>query len=130
MQGSTLVYTVLFVGFINDLPRQIDHCKVILFADDFKEIDAVACSLEHGFVQSDLSAIVKWSEISHLPLSIDKCVYFHYDANNKKHSHHINEIPITDSDECTDFDVLRTADFKYKNRCSAPQSCAAIWYGS
>ena len=85
-----------------------------------------------SLVQSDLSASVKWSEVNYLPLSIEKCECLHYGVNNKKRLYHINGISIKDSDEYIDLCDSRTADFKHKihNRRSAPQSCAAIWFGS
>ena len=52
---SSVLEPLLFVGFINELPKQASHCDVPLFADDSIAIGTAADSHEHNLVQQDLN---------------------------------------------------------------------------
>ena len=108
IQGSVLG-TLLFVRFINDLPEQASLCDILLFADDSKAIGAAADSNKQDLVQQDLNSIGSRSEANHLPLSIDKCMCIHYGLHNKKRSFGINGTTIKNTDQCANLGVTRTS---------------------
>ena len=118
VQGSVLG-PLLFVGFINDLPKQASHCDIQLFADDSKAIGAAANSHEQDLIQCDLDSIEHWSRVNCLPLSIDKCACLHYGLHNKRRSYTIGGGAIKDVEQCVDLGVTRTPDFRYKAHIDA-----------
>ena len=50
IQGSILGPT-LFTGVINDLPSQLEMCKMFLFADDDKAVGPARSTVDHDAVQ-------------------------------------------------------------------------------
>ena len=71
-QGSILG-PLLFVLYINDLPRVVQNSSVALFADDAKCYMNINSINDCQLLQNDLHALVKWSSIWELNFHPSKC---------------------------------------------------------
>ena len=86
-QGSVLG-PILFIIFINDLPKRISsHIKI--FADDTKIFKAIRSFSDINHIQSDINKLVQWSLKWQLYFNNDKCKVIHYGTNNPKHKYKI-----------------------------------------
>lgn len=74
-QGSVLA-AILFIIYINDIKKYIEHCKIRLFADDAL-LTISAPTLEEAVlkIQNDLNSIYRWLCHNKLKLNIDKTKY-------------------------------------------------------
>ena len=91
-QGSILG-PIMFVLFINDLPRGIDPgTNLALYADDTKIWKKIACDKDLELLQKDIDYLHNWSHdnkmnfhpkkckvlsILHKPSPLSHCVYYH-----------------------------------------------------
>ena len=87
-QGSILA-SLLFLLYINDLPLNCKNCQPLLCADDAKFISINSSSL---LFQLDLSRIKKWSDHNKLPLSVKKCTHLDFGNTTKAFFFSGNEI--------------------------------------
>ena len=74
-QGS-IVGSLLFLVYINDLPNSIDFASVYLFADDTKFIKSIlanSANTSDPLLQSDIDLLVAWCKLWKLSLNTDKC---------------------------------------------------------
>ena len=72
-QGSVLG-PLLFLLFINDLPRSIDSV-VKLYADDVLMYRSIKDPSDHQALQNDLNKLAHWSTIWQMPFNLTKCEY-------------------------------------------------------
>ena len=83
-QGSILG-PLLFVVYINDFTKSINHSKVVLYADDTillfadKNPDIIKSKLE-----SDLSCAQVWFHKNNLNLNVSKCKWLMYSTETEK----------------------------------------------
>ena len=73
-QGS-LLGPILFLLFVDDVPKPVKTSRVACYADDtkiFKSIDSIT---DCNALQSDLNDLVSWSKFSVLIFSQSKCKY-------------------------------------------------------
>ena len=83
-QGSILG-PILFTIFINDLPESINSiCKI--FADDTKIYNT---SNKHDMIQTDLNALISWSNKWQLYFNSQKCKCLHHGKSNPKHEYYL-----------------------------------------
>ena len=68
-QGSVLG-TLLFVLYINDLPDSVAH-QIKLYVDDS---EIIRSELDCASLQTDIDAAVNWSHKWLMPFNIDKCM--------------------------------------------------------
>ena len=88
LQGSCLG-PLLFLLYINDLHQSIDHCNIILFADD--------TTLLHGhkslkylkwMIEDDLSRMIDWFRANLLTINLEKteCLLFPINTTHQQHN--------------------------------------------
>ena len=56
LQGSVLG-PILILIYINDLPENVQHSGILLYADDAKILKRISCRLDYSFLQRDLDTI-------------------------------------------------------------------------
>ena len=82
-QGS-VCGPLLFIIYINDIAKALQHCKVALYADDtvlYMEHAEVNDAIE--FVQNDLHALSKWCSMNKLTINCKKTKYCIYGMRSK-----------------------------------------------
>ena len=70
-QGSVLS-TLLFIVFINDLSEHVNHSQMFTFADDTKIVRPINGVQDTILLQEDLYSIIKWSNNNNMVLNRDK----------------------------------------------------------
>ena len=80
-QGSHLG-PILFSLFINDLPKVIKFCNILMYADDVKIFYSYKQYVEHAYLQSDLNNFVLWCNHNLMELNVKKCKFMRYSRNN------------------------------------------------
>jgi hypothetical protein len=81
-QGSVLG-SLLFNIYINDLPDCVHHSNIYLYADDAKMFKSINCRLDCLLFQQDIDSISAWCTLWQLKLNILKCLYIRYGLVNR-----------------------------------------------
>ena len=76
-QGSILG-PILFLIYVNDLPRCILHSQIFLYADDAKLFKHINCRLDCILFQQGIDALLIWCATWQLKLNISKCLCIRY----------------------------------------------------
>jgi len=71
-QGSNLG-PLLFLLFINDVTFCIRKSFIFLYVDDLKVYLPIKTNQDAENLQTDIIALVEWSEMNRLPFNIPKC---------------------------------------------------------
>ena len=79
-QGSILG-PILFLVFVNDLPKMCDQLFPLLFADDAKFLSVGLSTID---IQSDLNALYDWTVRNNMPFNMDKCCLIKMSKNEKR----------------------------------------------
>ena len=90
-QGSVLG-PLLFIIFINDLPRSVINCICRLFADDTKLIAAIRNNIDIALAQADIDSLVKWASDWLMCFNVEKCKYMLVGASSRAKRSHLNGI--------------------------------------
>ena len=72
-QGS-VISSLLFMIFINDLPDCIKNSTILLYADDVKLLKPINCRLDCFLLQQDLDAFAAWCPTWQVQLNNSKCL--------------------------------------------------------
>ena len=97
-QGSVLG-PVLFLLYINDLPKALHENIIELFADDAKLNKSISSGEDAAILQANFNRMVSWSDKWSLKLNTNKCKVLHISksSDSVKQSYYMNspEGPIT-----------------------------------
>jgi len=64
---------LLFLIFINDLPKCLQGSTGLLFADDFKIFRQIGNDADRSILQGDLDEVARWFYNNNMTLNIKKC---------------------------------------------------------
>ena len=103
-QGSVLG-PILFVVFINDMPRVIKNCCK-LFADDAKIYSAIQSEDDTVSLQNDINSLVEWSTLWQLSFNIEKCKRMHVGRKSTAHSYQMNDHILENVNEEKDLGII------------------------
>ena len=116
-QGSVLG-PLLFLLYVNDLPEVVS-CPVKLFADDTKLFSGMASMDDALKLQTDLDALVKWSETWQMPFNEDKCRVMHIGAGNQDFVFHMGRTQLQISGVEKDLGVYIDAPLKFRQQAAS-----------
>ena len=103
-QGSVLG-PVLFVIFINDIPRALQNATKI-FADDTKAYKAVRNIEDQASLQNDVDSAFNWSQKWQMKFNIDKCHSLPMGHSNLHYPYQIDGTIIDSVEEEKDLGVI------------------------
>ncbi len=128
-QGSVLG-PLMFLIYINDLPKVIVHSKLKLFADDGKLYLCVGHVEQRENLQSDLVKVQAWCDTHQLQLAILKCSVLHLGPRtNPNHQYNLHGTNLESTTCIRDLGVLVSADLKFTEHCNAIAQSAAVKVG-
>ena len=121
-QGS-VIGPLLFVLFINDLPKEIVNVTK-LYADDTKIFSQIVSQSSAMKLQSDLDCAFKWTQEWLLLFNVSKCVVMHYGHNNNKFPYFIDGKQLAESETERDLGVIFNTSLKWKNQITTASNKA------
>lgn len=71
-QGSHLG-PLLFILFMNDVPRIFEFSKCLMYADDLKIFRSINCIQDATRLQFDLESLAAWCNVNRMELNVAKC---------------------------------------------------------
>ena len=86
---GSVIGPILFVIFINDMPKEVVLNFTKLFADDCKLYGTV--NRAPNVMQTDLNNLEEWSNKWQLPFNESKCKVLHFGYNNEKRDYTMND---------------------------------------
>ena len=116
-QGS-VIGPILFIIFINDMPKEVQFNICKLFADDCKLYGTVIFDGENK-LQKDLQNLERWSAKWQLPFNATKCKVMHFGTSNPKHSYILNNNILEKSKNEKDFGVTIDTELKFHEHTAA-----------
>lgn len=88
-QGSCLG-PLLFLIYINDVSKVVQHSKILVYADDCKLYIPDSVDNYNVKLQEDLNALYSFMESRQLDLSVAKCSVLHVGKRNKNFLYYLN----------------------------------------
>ena len=113
-QGSRLG-PLLFILYINDLSTYIKFSLLLLYADDCKLSLIINSPFDSFKLQSDLTALEKWSIDNLIPLNIPKCAVMHVHRCNSPfyYNYTVNNIFLSKVSSFKDLGIIFDDNFNY-----------------
>lgn len=121
-QGAILS-AFLFILYINDMPNNLKHCRINLFADDtLIYMSGTRINDIIGKVNEDLSGVFKWLCVNKLKLNVEKTKYMIIKGTNSRtHDADVSVKINNERLECVDtmkyLGVLIDNQLKFKKNC-------------
>ena len=126
-QGSVLG-TILFVIFINDLPELVLSTANI-FADDTKLFHRILSPDDHHQMQEDLNRLVKWSDNWKLGLNEGKCKVLHLGNYNPQLEYQMKGTILTTDTSEKDLGVTIDKELKFHQHIASAVKKASRMLG-
>ena len=118
VQGSVLGPS-LFLLYINDVLKELNHGVPFLFADDIKVVykfSSNSFSFVFLEVQRDLDSLSRWSRSSGLHFSEQKCHFFSHKCSIPPNALTINDHPLNSRNEVRDLGLRYSVDFNFSSQ--------------
>lgn len=112
-QGSVLGPT-MFVLCINDLPDGLQG-SVKIYADDTKLYGKASTKDDLCSIQSDLDALMEWSNTWQMHFNTQKCKVLHIGPGNVKHIYALGDDVLEATSEEKDLGILIDDELKFHN---------------
>lgn len=112
---GTVLGPIMFMMYINDVPKCFTHSICKLYADDVK-IYTSFCKTDLGYhqlLQDDLNSLYNWAKLWQLTISLPKTFVLHLGFNNPKHVYTINDTPILSKQSISDLGVIIDSNLKF-----------------
>ena len=115
-QGS-LLGPILFLLFVNDMPRVVENASLAMFADDSKCHKVIYQESDFVNLQRDLDALSTWSVSNELFFQPTKCVNLRISRkrNSPSRNYSLNGISLEVVKAEKDLGVLISSDMTWKN---------------
>ena len=94
---------------MNDITQVLLSSHISLYADDIKLCKSINTAEDAAALQSDLSAMMTWSEVNRLPFNVQKCLQMTFSRKkvNKVHQgYKMNEETLRVIDEVKDLGII------------------------
>ncbi|CAG9118437.1 unnamed protein product [Plutella xylostella] len=119
-QGSTIGPT-LFALMVNDLPKVLQVCKCLMYADDLKIYTSIKSTVDCESLQQDIDAIGHWSELNDMNFNVDKCRVMTFGRLQSlvEQSYTLLGCPIQRVEEIRDLGVLLDPQLSFRNQILA-----------
>lgn len=113
-QGAVLG-PFLFLLYINDLPRILQPCYVLLYADDLKLFKLVSSVKDCEVLQDSLNKLYDWSNIWQLHLNLSKCFVISYTMKTQRinFQYSIHAETLTRQFEATDLGISIASNWSF-----------------
>ena len=113
--SDTSVYNINnpVVLYINDLPENIVHSVIKLYANDVKISYRFLMNGCNVMLQNNLDALAAWSKLRQLNIAIDKTFIMHVGKNNSIHVYIINSKAISVANFIKDLGVYISNDLTW-----------------
>ena len=113
---GTVLGPVLFLIYINDLPRNLSSSSKI-FVDDMKYYQKINCTADCISVQNDCNTTYQWQDVWQLPLNQSKCEIL---SIGKKidYNYSFGTVEIPKCDQVKDLGVVITKNLSPSQHCT------------
>ena len=111
-QGSVLG-SVLFLIYINDLVDVLSNCSVSIFADDSKLYFKADTDNDISAIQRDIDSIMTWCDEWQLTVAASKCNVLHIGRHNRKHAYQMGGSQIPSVSSVKDLGIMVSEDLSF-----------------
>ena len=120
-QGS-IFGPLLFLVYVNDLPSQVPHSDLYLFADDTKCLKPISTPQDSLQLQQDLNNLSTWSADWKLSFNQLKCILLSFQSKHHQSAttapYHINGHIIKQCLQHKDLGIVMSYDLSWTNHIS------------
>ena len=111
------MFFILYINDLGQLPVNLQHTEVFMYADDAKLLAPVLDENAILAIQRDIDLLHHWCSEWRLNLNPKKCFYLHYTPRNFKAPLHpqytINNTPIERKEKVSDLGVILSEDLSF-----------------
>ena len=111
-QGSVLG-PLLFMLFVNDLPKVVKNSAIKIFADDTKLYFSAPKDASFDSLQGDIESVLEWTVQNQLLVAFQKCNILHIGASNQRRDYIFDGINIPAPDYVKDLGIYVSTDLKF-----------------
>ena len=116
-QGSVLG-PALFLVFINDIVDQVEHGRLMLFADDAKKFQEVDVYQHAVNFQNDINSLTEWADHWKLEFNVSKCKIMHLGKTSLEAQYYMEvdkcKIPVQEVESEKDLGVRIDSGLNFK----------------